>query len=262
MLTGIGDPALVLVLAAAFLAGLVDAMVGGGGLIQVPALLGALPTTVPATLLGTSKLAGLFGTGSAALRYAREVRIPWRFVLPAGALALCASLAGAITVTHVPAQAFRPLVPVLLTLVLGYTLAHRDLGRVHAPRPLAGGARLAGFALVAAIGWYDGFFGPGTGSFLMLLFVRLYGFDFVHAAACARTLNVATNAAALAWFAASGHVLWPLGLAMAVANVAGSRLGARLALRHGAGFVRGVFVTVVLALIAKTAWDALRVRHA
>jgi uncharacterized membrane protein YfcA len=252
------EAALAAVLGAAFLAGVVDAMVGGGGLIQLPALLTAFPTTAPPTLLGTSKLAGVFGTASAAWRYSRSVTIPWRFVAPAGAFAFLASLSGAATVTHLPPDLFRPLVPVMLTVVLAYTLLKKDLGAVHAPRALSRGAMAGGLLLVGAIGFYDGFFGPGTGSFLMLLLIRLYGFDFLHAAASARVLNVATNAAALAWFGSHGHVLWLVGLAMAVANVAGSQVGTRLALARGAGFVRGVFVAVVAALIAKTAWDAFR----
>lgn len=253
------EGALVAVLAAAFFAGLVDAMVGGGGLIQVPALFSALPaSTPPATLLGTSKLAGFLGTGSAAWRYARTISVPWAIVAPACAVAFLTSLAGAATVTHVPAAVFRPLVPVILAAVLVYTLLKPDLGQTHAPRTL-GRAELAGAALlVAGIGFYDGFFGPGTGSFLMLLFVRLYGFDFLNAAASARMVNVATNLSALTWFGAHGHLLWALGLGMAAANVAGAQVGTRLALRKGAGFVRGVFVAVVTVLIAKTAWDAWR----
>lgn len=252
------DVATVTVLAAAFAAGGIDAIVGGGGLIQVPALFGALPSALPATLLGTSKLAGLAGTASAAARYARRIAVPWRTILPAMALACVASLLGAAAVTHVSPRLFRPLVPVALLVVLGYTLAHRDLGRVHAPRAHGRRGTATGLALIAAIGCYDGFFGPGTGSFLMLLFVRHYGFDFLNAAAAARCVNVATNAMALAWFGAHGAVLWPLGAAMALANVAGAQLGARIALKRGAGFVRGLFVAIVATLIAKTAWDAFR----
>ncbi|HUO79927.1 MAG TPA: TSUP family transporter [Steroidobacteraceae bacterium] len=251
------EPATLTVLTAAFVAGGVDAIVGGGGLIQLPALVTALPNAAPPTLLGTSKLAGLAGTASAAARYARHVAVPWRTLLPAAALAALASLGGSVAVGFVPARLFRPLVPVALCVVLGYTLAHRDLGRIHAPRALDRRATFTGIALVAAIGFYDGFFGPGTGSFLMLLFVRYYGFDFLNASAAARLVNVGTNAISLAWFASRGSVLWPLGLSMAVANVAGAQFGARVALRRGAGFVRVVFVTIVSALIAKTAWDAL-----
>lgn len=250
------EPATLTVLAAAFVAGGVDAIVGGGGLVQLPALFSALPTELPATVLGTGKLAGVAGTASAAARYARNVAVPWRTLVPAAALAAFASLAGAIAVTHVAPRYFRPLVPVALLVVFVYTLAHRDLGRIHAPRVLDRRAAAAGAGLVAAIGFYDGFFGPGTGTFLMLLFVRYYGFDFLNAAAAARLVNVATNSIALAWFGGHGHVLWPLGLAMALMNIVGAQLGARLALRRGVGFVRALFVAIVAALIAKTAWDA------
>ncbi len=250
------DPVLAGLLGAAFLAGGIDAIVGGGGMIQLPALFAALPGTAPATLLGTSKLAGLAGTASATWRYARSVRIPWRSLAPLIAMALAGSLAGAVTVTHVAAETFRPLVPVLLTAVLAYTLLQRDFGTRHAPRTLGRRDTLAGVGLIAAISFYDGFFGPGTGSFLMLLFIRHYGYDFLNAAAAARLLNAATNVAALAWFGSRGHLLWPTGLAMAVANVAGAQIGTRLALARGASFVRGVFVVIVTALIVKTGWAA------
>lgn len=245
-------------LIAAFLAGGVDAMVGGGGLIQVPVLFSALPDARPATALATSKLAGLFGTASAAARYARAVRLPWAMLAPAIAAAFVASLAGAATVTWVSPALFRPLVPLMLAVVLVYTLMRKDLGAIHAPHALDRSRLVVGTLLVAVIGFYDGFFGPGAGSFLMVLFIRHYGFDFVHAAAAARVVNVATNATALAWFAWHGQVLWTLGLAMAVANVGGAQLGARLALRGGARFVRIVFAFVVALLIAKTGFDVIR----
>ncbi len=248
------DPVLVGLLGAAFLAGGIDAIVGGGGMIQLPALFAALPDAPPATLLGTSKLAGLAGTASATWRYARSVRIPWRALLPLLMIALVGSLAGAFTVTHVSADAFRPLVPIMLTATLLYTLLQRDLGTQHAPRDLDRRSTLTGAALIAAISFYDGFFGPGTGSFLMLLFIRQYGYDFLNAAAAARVLNAATNVAALAWFGSRGHLLWPTGLAMAGANVVGAQFGARLALARGAGFVRTAFVIIVAALILKTGW--------
>jgi uncharacterized protein len=254
----IAAPQLTVVLIAAFMAGLIDAMVGGGGLIQLPALLAALPSTAPPTLLGTSKLAGVFGTGSAALRYARDVQIPWKVVLPGAGLAFAAALGGAATVSVVPPDLFRPLVPFMLTAVLAYTVARKDFGRSHAPRRLEGSRLALAIALIVAIGFYDGFFGPGTGSFLMILFIRLFGFDFLNASASARVLNVATNLAALSAFGAQGHVLVGLGLAMAACNVAGALLGARLALRHGSGLVRKVFIVLVSALIARTAYDAWR----
>jgi uncharacterized membrane protein YfcA len=245
------------VLAAAFGAGVVDAMAGGGGLIQLPALFAAYPATSHTTLLGTGKIAGLAGTSSAAARYLRHVRLDWQLVLPAAASAFVMALVGAWTATQIPPDRFRAMVPVLLTLVLGYTLLHRDFGLQH--RPLASGRRTTALAAIGAgaIGLYDGFFGPGTGSFLMFLFVRGFGLDFLHASASAKIVNVAANAAAIILFGITGDILWLLGLAMAVCNVTGAQVGSHLAIRHGSAFVRGVFIVVVGALIAKTAWDAL-----
>jgi uncharacterized membrane protein YfcA len=250
---------IIFVLAAAFGAGVIDAMAGGGGLIQVPALFAAFPATPHTTLLGTGKLAGLAGTSSAVLRYLRHVRLDWSLVLPAATAAFVMSLAGAWIATQVPPDRFRAMVPLLLAVVLAYTLSHRDFGLQH--RPLAGGRRTRAMAATGAglIGLYDGFFGPGTGSFLMFLFVRGFGLDFLHASASAKVVNVAANAAAIILFGVTGDILWLLGLAMAACNVAGAQAGSHLAIRHGSGFVRAVFIAVVGALIAKTAWDVIRI---
>jgi len=233
-------------------------MVGGGGLIQVPTLFGVYATTPPAFLLGTSKFAGIFGTVSAVARFAGKVDIPWGALLPLAASVLLTSLAGAWVATKVPAEFFRPLVPVLLVGVLTYLVSRKDLGAVHEPRDFAGAHHVGAALLIAAIGFYDGFFGPGTGSFLMFVFVRFYGYDFLHAAASARVLNLATNGAALVYFSSRGYVLWQVAVGMAICNVAGAVVGTRLALRGGSGFVRKVFIVVVTALIVRTAWLAMR----
>ncbi len=245
------------VLTAAFGAGFIDAMVGGGGLILVPALLAVLPRELPAAVLGTGKVASIFGTASAVARYTRSVRIQWRLLLPAATLALVCSMIGAHALTRIPVQTFRPLVPVVLTIVAAYTLIHRDFGEHHAPHAMTGGRWWLAVLMIAATGFYDGFFGPGTGSFFMFMFVRVFGFDFLNAAASARLMNVATNGAALALLASRVELFWMYGLSMAVCNVAGSLLGTRLAIRRGARFVRLVFMVVVTALIVKTAWDAV-----
>ena len=158
--------------------------------------------------------------------------------------------------TAVSPEFLRRLLPLVLLLVLLYTLRKKDLGRHHAPR-FAGRAETGvACGVGAVIGFYDGFFGPGTGSFFVFLLVRLLGYDFLHASAGAKLLNTATNLAALLLFTLKGHVWWHFALAMALSNVAGSLLGTHLALRHGSGFVRGVFLAVVSALILKTGWDA------
>jgi uncharacterized membrane protein YfcA len=227
---------------AAFLAGLVDAVVGGGGLIQVPVLFSVFPKELPATLLGTSKLAGIFGTSAAAA---------------AAVAAFALSFAGAYTVTKVPADFIRSLLPIVLLAVAIYTFRKKDFGAVHAPVHSGLNEKLIAVGMGACIGFYDGFFGPGTGSFLMFLFVRFFGFDFLSASAAAKVVNVACNVAALMWFGYSGHLLWQLGLLMAVCQIAGSLLGTKLAIRHGSVFVRKLFLVVVSGLIFKTGADAI-----
>lgn len=247
---------LFLVACASLLAGFVDSIVGGGGLILVPALFAAFPSTHPATLFGVNKSASLWGTAVATMQYSRRVRMDWQVLLPAAALSLSGSLAGAWLVTVVSPEFLRKILPLVLVAVLLYTLARKDLGRHHAPR-LQGGTQMAVAAAIGALmGFYDGFFGPGTGSLLVFLFVRLLGYDFLHASASAKLLNTCSNFAALSLFAFKGHIWWHYALVLAAANVLGSLLGTRLALKHGAGFVRGIFVLVVGALILKTGYDA------
>jgi uncharacterized protein len=255
---GVGP--LTLVLAAGFLAGFIDAIVGGGGLIQLPALLAGYPSVPAPALLGTNKLGSICGTASSMLRYMRVVHLPWRRLLPAAIAAFFAALLGASLVSSVSPDLFRPLVPIMLGAVLLYVLWNKDLGSQHAPMQFSRRRLLGAMAGISAIGLYDGFFGPGTGSFLMLLFVRLYGFDFLHASAGARTINVATNAGALLFFGFNGEVHWALGLGLGVCNAAGGVLGTHTAVRHGSKFVRIIYIGVVLVLIAKTAVDAA-IRH-
>lgn len=243
-------------LAAALTAGFVDAVVGGGGLILVPALFSVFPQAAPATLFGTNKGAAIWGTAWSMGQYARRVQLPWATLLPAAAATLAGSLAGAWCVTQIDGAWLRKALPLLLLALLIYTAARKDLGREHRPRWAGRAEAAVASGIGLAIGFYDGFFGPGTGSFFVFLLVRLLGYDFLNASASAKLLNCAANASALGLFAWTGHVWWHWALMMAVANVAGSLLGTRLALRHGAGFVRGMFLVVVGALILKTGWDA------
>jgi uncharacterized membrane protein YfcA len=250
-------PDLLIVTLASAAAGFIDAIVGGGGLILVPTLFATYPSAPPATLFGSNKGAAIWGTAWAARQYARRVELRWNSLLPAALTALLGSLIGAWLVTQLPAAPLRRALPLVLLGVLIYTLARKDLGREHAPRLSARRERLAAMAIGAGIGTYDGFFGPGTGSFFVFLFVRWLGYDFLHASASAKLLNTATNFSALALFAATGHVWWQVAATMAVANVVGSWVGTHLALRRGAGFVRGVFIIVVAVLILRTGRDAL-----
>jgi uncharacterized membrane protein YfcA len=245
-----------LVTLASLLAGFVDAIVGGGGLVLLPALFAAYPGAQAATLFGTNKSASVWGTAYATVQYARRVDIPWGAMLPAMGLSFAGSLAGAWLVTLISTDFLRKLLPVVLVLVLVYTLMKKELGRHHAPRYSGRQEMLATGSVGLVIGFYDGFFGPGTGSFFVFLLVRWLGYDFLHASAGAKLLNLSSNLSAILLFAIKGHVWWHFMLVLAAANIVGSLLGTRLALKHGAGFVRGVFILVVAALILKTGYDA------
>lgn len=239
------------------MAGLVDAVVGGGGLIQIPALFGFLPGASPAMVFGTNKLAAIAGTSVAAVRFAARVRILWGAALPAAVAAFCCSFVGARTVSAISPEVIKPLVLALLVGMTAFTWFRKDFGRAHAPRHQGRKGKLLAAGLGGAIGFYDGFFGPGTGVFLLFLFIRFFGWDFLRAAAAAKVVNWATNLAALAYFGYSGAILFAVALPMAVCNVLGAVVGVRLALQGGSGFIRGLFLVVMALLIAKFGYDLL-----
>lgn len=241
---------------ASALAGFVDAIVGGGGLILVPAMFAAFPHAAPATLFGTNKSAAVWGTAMSTLQYSRRISITWPMIIPGIVAAGVGAFSGAWAVTLVNPDFLRKLLPFILLGVLLYTLAKKELGREHTPMHSLRTTQwlTAGIGLV--IGFYDGFFGPGTGSFFVFLLVRLLGYDFLNASINAKLMNVTTNLAAIVLFALKGHVWWHFAVPLAIANVLGSVLGTWMALRHGAGFVRVIFIVVVSLLICKTGWDA------
>ncbi len=245
-----------LVVVASFVAGGIDAIAGGGGLILVPALFIAFPRETPATLLGTNKLAAIAGTTVSAARLLPRVAIEWRTLLPATALAFAGSLAGAWTLTQIDPGALRKALPVVLLALLVYTLAKKQFGE-HSDPPDSAAVRMAIISAVGVtVGFYDGLFGPGTGSLMIFLLVRFLRVDFLTASAVSKVLNVATNAAALLLLSARGAVWWQVGLWLAVANIAGGLVGTHLALRFGAGLVKKVFIAVVALLIMKTGVSA------
>jgi len=245
----------IVVTLASLLAGFVDAIVGGGGLILLPALFATFPTATPAALLGTNKSAAIWGTGVAAWQFGRRVPMRWQAMLPAALASFIGAFVGAWAVTLISADFLRRLLPIMLVVVLLYTLARKELGREHTPRFQLRQETAVACTIGLLLGFYDGFFGPGTGSFFVFLFVRVLGYDFLNASVSAKLLNLATNAAALILFTWKGHVWWHMALPLAVANVSGSVLGTYLALKHGAGFVRGIFIVVVGVLIVKTGYD-------
>lgn len=245
-----------LLLCAAFAAGLIDAVAGGGGLIQVPALFAVFPREWPAVLFGTNKLAAVAGTLTSAWRYSRQVVLDRRILWPAILAAIIGAYAGAHSVAALPVAAVRPIVLLLLVAVTIYTWQRPELGATSGPLPnhLAWRAGLIG----GGIGFYDGFFGPGTGSFLIFAGIRLLHLDFLHASATAKLINVATNLAALSYFLPHGQVLWLTAALMALANIAGSITGSHLALKHGNRLIRKVFLAVSMVLMLKIGWDTVR----
>jgi uncharacterized membrane protein YfcA len=258
---GVTPIVLVGLLLAAMLAGWVDAVSGGGGLVQLPALLVGLPGVPPATVLGTNKLSSIIGTSAAARTYRRAAVTDLATAVPMALAAFLGSGIGAFVATHLPGTFFRPLALVLLVVVGLWTLLRPDLGERQDLR-WQGGVdhdrhRVAAIAMGAIIGLYDGVFGPGTGTFLVFGLVALLGYSFLNASAIAKIVNVSTNLAAILVFAATGHVLWGLGLAMGAANLLGAVVGARTAVRRGSGFVRVVFLVVVGVLLVKLGHDVL-----
>lgn len=242
----------------AFLAGMIDAMVGGGGLIQLPGMFLLLPSVGIPTLFGTNKLASIAGTAAAATQYARHVSLNWRTLLPAALAAFVFAFLGARAVSHLPPDALRPVILILLVAVALFTFFRKDFGSIHAPIGNEARQRGLGVGVGAVIGFYDGFFGPGTGSFLIFVFISLFGFSFLHASASAKVVNTATNFSALLYFAFTHHILYGIALPMAACNVLGSVVGTRVAVRYGTRFMRIVFLVVVTILILRLGFDAYR----
>jgi uncharacterized membrane protein YfcA len=242
---------------AALTAGFVDAVVGGGGLVQLPALLLGLPGATPVEVLATNKLASICGTTVSSATYYRRVRPDPKTFLPLMALAFIGSAAGAAVAFLIPKDAFDPIVLVALIVVGAYVLFKPTLGEATELR--FSGHRHTAAAMVTglAIGFYDGALGPGTGSFFVFTLVGLLGYSFLEASAKARLANWATNLAALCVFVPQGVVLWKVGLLMGVCNLAGGYLGARTAVARGAGFVRVFFIIVVSAFIIRIGGEVL-----
>ncbi|WP_460880363.1 sulfite exporter TauE/SafE family protein [Pontibacter rugosus] len=239
----------------AFMAGFIDSVVGGGGLIQLPALLIFLPGASLPTIFGTGKFAGIAGTTAAMIRYVRTVKINYLAILPAAGAAFVFSFLGARALSHLDADLLKPLILLLLILVAVYTFTKKDFGSLHAPKLTASKERLYGLLIGATIGFYDGFFGPGTGSFLIFIFIGIFGFNFLAASAAAKVVNVATNLSALLYFGYKGYIMYEVAIPMAVCSIIGSQLGTRTALKRGVGFVRVLFLVVVSGIILKFAYD-------
>jgi hypothetical protein len=254
-------PVLAFLLLAAGTAGFVDAAVGGGGLIQLPALLIAFPHQATTTLLGTNKVVSCTGTSFAAAQFIRSKVLHWREMVGPVLVAMVGALAGAGLAYYFQGRFdvyFRPAMVILMVLMLAFTLLRPDLGHLHAPRFGLHHQRGLSVCIGLFMGVYDGFFGPGMGTLLIFLFVAVLGFDFLRASALAKSVNWASNAAAVVLFLSKGSWLPVVALPMAVANGLGGYLGARTALAKGNRWVRLLFILVVSALILRLGWQTLR----
>lgn len=252
------SPELLILLPIAFLAGLIDSAVGGGGLIQLPGIFSVYPNQVPTILHGTNKLASFSGTSVATWRYARHVPLRWHMLFGAVVMALIFSYLGAKTIPYLPKEYLRPIMLVLMILMVVYTFLKKDMGHLHQPKFAKNQEIWAGLALGALIGFYDGFFGPGTGSLLAFAFVKWFGFDFLSATAHSKVVNLATNFAALSFFIPHGYVLWGIGLAMGLSNILGSLVGTHVVTRHGAPLIRKILIVVLSLTISKFAYDTIQ----
>ncbi|MFE6162205.1 TSUP family transporter [Streptomyces sp. NPDC056486] len=243
-------------MAVAGAAGWVDAVVGGGGLLLIPTLLLAFPQLSPAVALGTNKLTAVTGTAVAAVTFARRTKLDRSVALSAGLLALPSAGLGALSASQLPTAWFRPVIMALLVGVAVFVALRPTFGAVEGAEAVTRRRRLLAIAVAGCgIGFYDGVFGPGTGTFLILVFTGLLSLEFVQSSALAKIVNVGTNLGALCVFALQGQVLWLLGACMAVCNIAGAALGARTALKRGSGFVRAVLIVAVTGMVVKLAID-------
>jgi uncharacterized membrane protein YfcA len=256
MFGDISQATIFFLLLAAFSAGLVDAIAGGGGLIQLPALLIGLPQASTVEVLGTNKAASIFGTSASALMYRRRVKTDAKFLASMAIPAFFGSVLGALSASKIPPQSMRPIVFILLVAVAIYTWRKPDLGSIETLRHETKKRLSISVIAGSVIGFYDGIFGPGTGSFLMLTLIYL-GFTFLSASAIAKVVNVSTNLGAIVVFGFHGAIIWQVALVLGAVNIAGGLTGARLAIRGGSTLIRKVFLLVTFALIMKVGIETL-----
>jgi uncharacterized membrane protein YfcA len=255
MLSDISTLTLVFILVAAFSAGFVDAIAGGGGLIQLPALLISFPDREVAEVAGTNKLGSIFGTSAAALNYRRNIKTDPKLLLAMVLPAFIGSGSGSLLATQISTEQLKVAIVVMLVAVFVYTLARPDLGKVEVLKGAAKRQRTVGAVAGLTIGFYDGFIGPGTGTLLMIVLVAALGFAFVGASAIAKVVNVATNFASILVFGISGSIMWVVGLAVGICNLAGGIIGSHVAIRRGSDFVRKLYLVVTFALIVRVLFD-------
>jgi hypothetical protein len=240
---------------AAFTAGFVDAIVGGGGLIQLPIALVILPGLPVASVIGSLKIPSFSGTAFAAIQYMKKVKLEWKLLLMMMVLAFCAAYAGSQLLTMVHNDFMKPILLIVLSLVAVYTYRKKNFGQ-HNEQDHSQKRKLIYSVLISVvIGFYDGFIGPGAGSFLILAFITLMGIDFLHASASAKMVNLATNTGSIILFLIKGSIIWSIALPMAASNALGGIIGAKLAINKGNQFIRIFFLIVVIGTLIRFAYD-------
>jgi uncharacterized membrane protein YfcA len=248
----------IIVLFLAFIAGFTDAIVGGGGLIQLPALILFLPQYAIPSLLGTNKLAGFSGTVLATFKYTKLVKINYKLLLPGIVSAIVFSFVGAWMITLLNKELIKPIIFGLLIVVFIYTLAKKELGQYTKHKLVNTNSYIYSALVGMILGFYDGFFGPGTGSFLILIFISVFGMEFLLASAHAKVINVATNVAALLFFVVSGNIIYKIAIPLAISNMFGAYLGAKFAFKKGNSFIRKFYLIIVFLLILKFIYDWIK----
>jgi len=240
---------------AAGVSGWIDSVAGGGGVIQLPALLIGLPTLPVATVSGTSKLAGFVATVTASATYLSRVRISWRTVLAVAPTAYIGASIGATLIRYVPRAAYTPVIIVVVAVVGFYTWRRPQLGQATSLLHRGAAHWVIAISIGLVCGLWDGLVGPGTGTFLTISFVALLGYEFLQATAMAKVVNMVTNIAALVVLGTAGHVLWGVGGCMAVCSITGAAFGSRMAVNRGNHFIRVVFLVVVALVEVKLIFD-------
>lgn len=246
---------IVLLCLAAFVAGFVDAVVGGGGLIQTPASLILLPQLQVSTVIGSLKIPAFSGTSFAAFQYAKRVQLNWKLLLAMMSIAFCCSFAGSYCLTQVDNHFMKPVLLIVLLFVAIYTYTKKNFGQQQHKKLSPQKEWLLAIVISIVIGFYDGFIGPGTGSFLVLLFITAMGSDFLHASANAKLVNLATNLGSIILFLLKGSIIWAIAIPMALSNAVGGILGAKFALKKGNHFIRIFFMMVVFGTLLRFAYD-------
>jgi uncharacterized membrane protein YfcA len=250
-----GTLTIIAVILFSFVAGFIDAVVGGGGLIQLPSILIAFPKIPLPTLFGTNKIAALAGTSISAVHYAKRIRFNYKLLV---AISICAGLAsfmGAKVVSFINVQVLKPVILIVLIIIAVYSFFKKDLGSAPTKNLSFNRQMMYGLLMGITVGFYDGFFGPGTGSFFVLGFVVLMGFEFIQASAYSKVINCMTNISALIVFITKGNYYVELAVLMSVSNISGNYIGTRVALKKGNSFIRTIYLVIVTLMILRYAYD-------